>query len=109
MGLEQAQWQWHMQLNHTAGYTDKNITATNLATNRSELVQGRKVASFVTADWMLLYKLANNTQLRLGVNNLMNKKPPLSFYSANSLAWGGNSQYGNLLGRTLHLGVTHKF
>lgn len=109
VGLEQAQWQWHMQLNHTGGYTDKNITATNLATNRSELVQGRKVASFVTADWMLLYKLANNTQLRLGVNNLMNKKPPLSFYSANSLAWGGNSQYGNLLGRTLQLGVTHKF
>lgn len=109
LGLEREQLQWQIQLNHTGGYTDKSVTATNLGTNKSEVVQGRKVPSFVTADLMMLYKVAAHTQLRFGVSNIMDKEPPLSFYSANSLAWGANSQYGNLLGRTVQLGVTHKF
>ena len=109
LGLEQEQFQWQVQLNHTGGYTDKNITVTNLTTNKSETLQGRKVPSFVTADLMMLYKVSNNTQMRLGVSNILDSEPPLSFYSANSLAWGGNSQYGNLLGRTVMMGVTHKF
>jgi iron complex outermembrane receptor protein len=109
VGLEQERLQWHIQLNHTGGYKDKDISTTNMSTNKSEVVKGRKVPSFVTADLMVLYKVGANTQLRFGVSNIMGKEPPLSFYSANSLSWGANSQYGNLLGRTVQLGVTHKF
>lgn len=109
LGLEQELLQWHVQLNHTGGYKDKDISTTNMTTNKTEVVQGRKVPSFVTADVMVLYKVAANTQLRFGVSNIMDKEAPLSFYSANSQAWGANSQYGNLLGRTVQLGVTHKF
>ena len=47
--------------------------------------------------------------IRAGVTNVTNRTPPLSFYSANDLSWGVNSDQGGLMGRTVQLGLTHKF
>jgi outer membrane receptor protein involved in Fe transport len=47
--------------------------------------------------------------MRVGISNLLNKEPPLSFYSASNTVWGVNSQNGGLLGRTLQLGLKHRF
>jgi iron complex outermembrane receptor protein len=108
-GLEQPDVHWQMMINYTTGYKDKDITATRVDTQKSEVISGRKVPSFVTADVMALFKLGTRTQIRAGVTNVTNRTPPLSFYSANDLSWGVNSDQGSLMGRTVQLGLTHKF
>ena len=109
VGLEQPDVHWQMMINYTTGYKDKDITATRVDTQKSEVISGRKVPSFVTADVMALFKLGTRTQIRAGVTNVTNRTPPLSFYSANDLSWGVNSDQGSLMGRTVQLGLTHKF
>jgi iron complex outermembrane receptor protein len=109
VGLEQPNVHWQMMINYTTGYQDKDITATRLDTRKSEVISGRKVPGFVTADLMTLYKLSTHTQIRAGVTNATNRTPPLSFYSANELSWGVNSDQASLMGRTVQLGITHKF
>lgn len=109
LGLEQPIVYWQMMINYTTGYQDKDLLSTRVDTRKSEIVTGRKVPSFVTADLMALFKLGTYTQIRTGVTNVTNRTPPLSFYSANGLSWGVNSDQGSLMGRTLQLGLTHKF
>ncbi len=109
VGLEQPAVHWQMMINYTTGYKDKDITAIRVGSGESEVISGRKVPGFATADVMALFKLGTRTQIRAGVINVTNRTPPLSFYSANELSWGVNSDQGSLRGRTLQLGLTHKF
>jgi iron complex outermembrane receptor protein len=109
LGLEQPDVHWQMMINYTTGYKDKDITAIRVDTGKSEVISGRKVPGFVTADVMALFKLGTRTQIRAGVTNVTNRTPPLSFYSVNDLSWGVNSDRGSLMGRTVQLGLTHKF
>ena len=80
-----------------------------MASNATETIKGRKVPGFTTIDVLGLVQLAPATQLRVGISNLLNDMPPLSFYSASNTVWGVNSQNGGLLGRSLQLGLTHRF
>jgi iron complex outermembrane receptor protein len=109
LGLEQPDVHWQMMISYTTGYKDKDITALRVDTQKSEVISGRKVPGFATADVMALFKLGARTQIRAGVTNVTNRTPPLSFYSANDLSWGVNSDQGSLMGRTVQLGLTHKF
>jgi len=109
LGLERSDVQWQMVIHHTTGYKDKDITAIRVDTGKSEVISSRKVPGFVTADVMGLFKVGTHTQIRTGVVNVTNRMPPLSFYSANGLSWGVNSDQGSLRGRTVQLGLTHKF
>lgn len=109
LALEQDQVHWQVVLNHTSAYKDKDIKAIRLDTGKSETISSRPVPNFITMDLMALYKPNRQTQVRLGVTNVTQAKPPLSFYSASEQVWGANSQNGNLLGRTLQLGLTHQF
>jgi iron complex outermembrane receptor protein len=109
VGLEQPDVHWQMMIHYTSGYKDKDITASRVDTGKSEVITGRKVPGFATADLMALFKLGKRTQIRAGVANVTNRTPPLSFYSANELSWGVNSDQGSLMGRTVQLGLTHKF
>jgi iron complex outermembrane receptor protein len=98
-----------MMINYTSGYRDKDVRAFRIETQKSEVISGRKVPGYATADVMALYKLGARTQIRAGVTNVTNRTPPMSFYSANDLSWGVNSDQGSLMGRTVQLGLTHKF
>lgn len=109
LGLENGKHHWQLHINYTGGYNDMNIKATNLANNTTETIKGRKVPGFTTIDMLGLVQLSPATQMRVGISNLLNKEPPLSFYSASNTVWGVNSQNGGLLGRTLQVGVTHRF
>lgn len=55
------------------------------------------------------YQVTSALQLRLGLINLTDRKPPLFFYTSTSAVWGVNSQNNNLMGRTLLLGGNYKF
>lgn len=109
VGLENGFYQAQLNVNHTSGYTDQTISAKNLSTGTTETIAGHKVAGFTTVDVLGMAQLTATTQLRLRIGNLFNAVPPLSFYSASNAVWGVNSQYGNLYGRSLQLGVTHRF
>lgn len=109
LGLENGKHHWQLNLNYTGGYNDMNIRATNLANNTTETIKGRKVPGFTTIDVLGLVQLAPATQLRVGISNVLNDMPPLSFYSASNTVWGVNSQNGGLLGRSLQMGLTHRF
>lgn len=109
LGLENGKQHWQLNINYTAGYSDADITATNLSNNTRETIKGRKVPGFTTIDVLGWVQLAPATQLRIGVSNLRNDMPPLSFYSISNTVWGVNSQNGGLLGRSLQLGLTHRF
>lgn len=109
LGLEQARAYWQMTVNHSSGYTDKAVTAYNTDTQKTEKLSDLKVPGFITVDAVGVYQLHPSTHVRLGVSNLFNRQPPMSFYSVSSLVWGVNSQSGSLLGRTVQLGMTVKF
>ena len=109
VGYEQAQMQWQFNINHTSAYVDKEVVALNTVTGLSETVSGHKVRGFLTADLLAVYQASRRTQIRFGMTNLANSKPPLSFYSLSNAVWGVNSQNGNLQGRTLRVGATMRF
>jgi iron complex outermembrane receptor protein len=109
VGYEQAQMQWQFNINHTSAYVDKEVVALNTVTGLNETVSGHKVRGFLTADLLAVYQASRRTQIRFGMTNLANSKPPLSFYSLSNAVWGVNSQNGNLQGRTLRVGATMRF
>jgi iron complex outermembrane receptor protein len=109
LGLEQANAFWQMALNYTSAYSDKDVSAFNTQTGKFETVSDRRVPGFLTVDATGAYQLNPSTQIRVGVNNLFNRQPPLSFYSTSSFVWGVNSQAGSLYGRTAQVGMTVKF
>jgi iron complex outermembrane receptor protein len=95
--------------NYTSAYTDKDVRAFNVGTGKTETVVGHRVPGYLTWDLFGTYQATKSLQWRLGVVNLLDSQPPLSFYSITSAVWGFNSQNGNLTGRTIHLGMTCKF
>jgi iron complex outermembrane receptor protein len=109
LGLENGKQHWQLNINYTGGYKDMDVNAINLASNTRETIKGRRVPGFTTIDVLGLVQLTPATQMRVGISNLLNKEPPLSFYSASNTVWGVNSQNGGLLGRTLQVGLTHRF
>jgi iron complex outermembrane receptor protein len=109
LGLEQANAFWQVTVNYSSGYTDKGVYALNTDTRKFETVTGLTVPGFLTLDAMASYQINPSTQIRVGVNNLFNRQPPLSFYSTSSFVWGVNSQAGSLYGRTAQVGMTVKF
>lgn len=109
IGLERENVQWQMVIHSTSSYVDKDITAILVETNKSETIYGRKVPGFATVDVSAQYAINRSTHVRAGVTNLSNRVAPLSFYSSNGLSWGANSNSDNLLGRTVQVGLTHRF
>jgi iron complex outermembrane receptor protein len=109
LGLEQANAFWQVTVNYSSGYTDKSVYALNTDTRKFETVTGLSVPGFLTLDAMASYQINPSTQIRMGVNNLFDRQPPMSFYSTSSFVWGVNSQAGSLYGRTAQVGMTVKF
>jgi outer membrane receptor protein involved in Fe transport len=109
VGLQRADAHLQLNLNYTSGYQDRGVLAYDLATGKTETVDGRKVAGFLTTDMIGSYRLSSSTQLRAGITNLLNARPPQSFYSLTTAVWGANTQNGSLFGRTVQVGITHRF
>lgn len=109
LNWEQASMNWQLNANYQSAYSDKDVRAFNLATGKTETVSGHRVASDITWDLFGHYQATPALQLRMGVINLLDRKPPLSFYTLTTAVWGVNAQNSSLLGRTLQLGMTYKF
>lgn len=106
---ELAHMNWQLNANYNSAYRDRNISAFTADTGRAETVSGRRVGSYLTWDLFGHYQITKATRLRLGIANLMDRQPPLSFYSPTAAVWGVNTQNGSLFGRTIQMGMTHRF
>lgn len=100
---------WQLTANYQSAYTDKDVRAFNVATGKTETVSGRRVGSDITWDLFALYQATRSLQWRMGVINLMDREPPLSFYSKTTAVWGAHVHNNALMGRTVQLGLTYKF
>lgn len=109
LGYEQARLQWQLNIHHTSGHVDKEVQALNTVTGQSETVSGRSVKGFLTADLLASYRVSRRTSIRMGVTNIADSQPPLSFYALSNAVWGANSQTGQLWGRTFKIGATVRF
>lgn len=109
LNWERPNMNWQLNANYQTGYIDKEVAAFNVGTGKNETVSGRRVASDITWDLLGQYQASPALQLRLGLINLTDRKPPLSFYSGTHAVWGVNSQGNNLMGRTLQLGLNYRF
>lgn len=107
-GLSRQNGSTFLVLNHTSGYQDASVIATNLATGVPENVS-RRVQAFTTWDLQWLYAVNRQLDLRAGIRNLLNQPAPLSFTQTSSQVLGANTIYSNLWGRTLDLGLTLRF
>jgi iron complex outermembrane receptor protein len=107
-GLTRSDWSAQLIMNHTSGYQDTLVYATNLSDGTSSEVAHR-VASFTTWDLQAMHAINKQMGLRLGLRNLFNQQAPLSFVQSSSQIFGANTIYSNLWGRSLQLGITARF
>jgi iron complex outermembrane receptor protein len=107
-GLTRSDWSAQLIMNHTSGYQDTLVYATNLSDGTSSEVAHR-VASFTTWDLQAMHAINKQMVLRLGLRNLFNQQAPLSFVQSSSQIFGANTIYSNLWGRSLQLGITARF
>jgi len=49
------------------------------------------------------------TNVRLGIENALNRRAPLSFAYTSSFNYGTNPMLSNVWGRTVNLSLTHRF
>lgn len=108
LGLTRAETSAHLIVNHTSGYQDANTWVTRLADDTSENV-ARRVSSFTTWDLQVLHALGRQADIRLGIQNILNRHAPLALNTTSFQVFGANTVYSNLWGRTLSLGVTWRF
>lgn len=109
LGFAEEKMQWELQVNHTSGHVDKEVHAHNTVTGFSETVTGLSVKGFLTADLLSSFQASRRTCIHMGVTNVTDSKPPLSFYALSKAVWGVKTQYGHLWDRAAKMGVTVNF
>ncbi|MGI2259237.1 TonB-dependent receptor domain-containing protein [Shewanella sp. GXUN23E] len=97
-GLEGDTWSSYFFINYTPGYINDDDGLP------SEL--DRDVDSYTTVDWSVAYSGFENTDIRLGVNDLLNEDKP---FILNSYGQPFDLSRVNLNGRTVYLDIKKSF
>lgn len=108
-GLSRQNWQASANVNYLHSHDDGGFVGIDATTGENVHVDHHRVPSYWTLDLSLRYELSKQWKLRVGVDNVFNRAPPLSF--ANQVPWnfGADPIYASLWGRTLHLATTYQF
>jgi len=93
---------------YRSGYTDINQLVRDVATNTNVRV-ALNVPAYELFDWQTTYDHNKQLQLRAGVKNLMNKKPPLTLRDSSGHQVGYDPRYADLMLRTVYLQASYKF
>lgn len=91
-----------------SGYTDINQLVRNVATNTNERVS-LTIGDYSTIDWQGTYTMNKAFEVRLGIKNLMNKKPPLTLRDSSGQQVGYDPRYADPFLRTVYLAGSYKF
>ncbi|MFO1294567.1 MAG: TonB-dependent receptor [Rubrivivax sp.] len=91
-----------------SGYTDQYQLVRNMNTNLNERVS-LTVADYATLDWQGIYNATKALEFRLGVKNLLNKKPPLTLRDSSGHQVGYDARYADPFLRTVYVSGSYNF
>jgi iron complex outermembrane receptor protein len=112
LSAEHGRFSHNLSMNLRSGYKDIHYTVDSEAVND---VDGNyvdvqlDVDDYATFDWQTQFRLMKNLELTAGVQNLADKKPPLSLRAAGSHQLGYDPRYASPIGRTFYLAASYKF
>jgi iron complex outermembrane receptor protein len=111
---EIGRWSHTLNLNYRSGYHDKAYTeddcvvAVGDATGECAAVQ-LEVKPYYTFDWQTQLRLMKGLELTAGIQNLADRKPPLSLRATGSHQLGYDPRYASAIGRTFYLSASYKY
>lgn len=108
-GLSRQNWHVSANVNYLHSHDDGGFVGINAATGEDVRVDHYRVPSYWTLDLSLRYEISKQWKMRVGVDNVFNRAPPLSFASQVPWYFGADPIYASLCGRTLHLATTYQF
>lgn len=94
--------------NYRSGYKDVTATVRDVATNTNTQVN-LQVREHLTFDWQGIWTPSKSFELRAGVKNLMNKKPPLTLRDSSGHQVGYDARYHDVFLRTAYIQGAYKF
>lgn len=104
-----------LTMKYRSGYRDQTHTADECAVTVGDALGDctdvtLRVPSYDLYDWQTVYSLSKNASVTVGINNLFDKKPPLSLQTgAGSHQLGYDPRYTDSYGRTFYLTANMKF
>jgi iron complex outermembrane recepter protein len=102
----------NLGLNYRSSYKDIHYTVASEAVNDADgnyVDVQLDVKAYATFDWQSQFRLNKAVELTAGIQNLGDKKPPLSLRAAGSHQLGYDPRYASAVGRTFYLSASYKF
>ncbi|MDN3918884.1 TonB-dependent receptor plug domain-containing protein [Roseateles violae] len=93
---------------YRSGYTDITQTVRDAVTGLNTKVT-LDVPEYLTFDYQGVWKYSKALELRLGVNNLLNEKPPLTLRDSSGHQVGYDPRYASPLLRTVYVAGSYNF
>lgn len=109
LGLVRAEWQGWLTLDHVGAYDGGAYDAVDVRTGELVTLPSHRVRAGWTLNAMAVHDWGRHTRLRLGIDNLPNRRAPVSFAYSSSFNFGTNPMLSQVWGRTLRLSLTHRF
>jgi len=93
---------------YRSGYKDRTQTVRDLSTGQNTTI-ALDVPEYFTFDYQGTYKWSKALELRLGVNNLFNKAPPLTLRDSSGHQVGYDPRYASPMMRTVYVTGSYNF
>lgn len=93
---------------YRSGYLDKRQTVRDLSTGKNTTIQ-LTVPEYFTFDYQGIYKFNKAAEVRLGVINLFNAKPPLTLRDSSGHQVGYDPRYASPMLRTVYVSGSYNF
>ena len=106
--LDSGPWSNTLTMKFRNGYTDKNTTVRDVASNKNVNIS-LHVPRYITFDWQGTYKYSKDVELQAGIINIFNKIPPFTLRDSSGHQVGYDPRYADPFLRTLYLSGTFKF
>jgi iron complex outermembrane receptor protein len=117
LSLQTGAWSNTLSVNYKSGYRDQSFTADSgnvLAVGADGslgdgVAYNGHVSSYTVADWQTRWDMTKSLRLTLGVNNILNAKPPLSLKIVGGNQVGYDGRYADPTGRSIAAGASYRF
>lgn len=107
-------WTHSLTANFRSGYDDKAYTEDDCAVSVGDAngdcaAVALKVKAYYTFDWQTQLRLMKGLELTGGIQNLADRKPPLSLRNTGSHQLGYDPRYASAIGRTFYVSASYKY
>lgn len=109
--IDAGNWAQSLTMNYRNGYKDIFHDEENCAVDDGVdcIATQLDVPRYYTFDWQARFNASKNLTLTVGVQNLLDKEPPLSLRNTGSHQLGYDPRYASALGRTFYIQGSLKF